>query len=184
MRVKRAGAIAMTEDDEPDPSHRSLEVDVVSDSPAWDTVLQEPVACVEAAARAAMAAAGGQGPSRVAVALSDDARVRQLNATYRGKDRPTNVLSFPDGAPDPSGIVMLGDIILACETVTREAAEQGKSPADHLSHLTVHAILHLLGWDHETVPEAEAMEALERRILDGLGIRDPYQVRELGEVAG
>ncbi len=184
MRENRAGAIAMTEDDEPDPSPRSLEVDVLHDSPAWGSVPLELATCVKTAARAARASAGKDGPSRVAIALSDDARVRDLNATYCGKDRPTNVLSFPDGSTDPSGIVMLGDIILAYETVAREAVEQGKSLTDHLSHLTVHAVLHLLGWDHQTTPEAEAMETLERQILGDLGIADPYRLQEFGEAAG
>ncbi|WP_119167445.1 rRNA maturation RNase YbeY [Algihabitans albus] len=174
----------MTDDDEPDPSHRSLEIDVLCNSPAWNLVLPEPVACVEAAARAALATSDGKDPVSLAVALSDDAEVRRLNAAYRGKNRPTNVLSFPDGTADPAGSIALGDVVLAYETVAREAVEQKKSLTDHLSHLTVHGVLHLLGWDHETGPEAEAMEALERRILAGLGVRDPYRIEPLKEAAG
>ena len=105
--------------------------------------------------------------------LADDAFVQHLNKTWRGKDQPTNVLSFPAGE-NTAGIDHLGDIVLALETITREAREQDKKPADHLTHLVVHGMLHLLGYDHEDDDEAEEMEALERRILAGLGIADPY----------
>jgi probable rRNA maturation factor len=130
------------------------------------------------------------------VVLADDALVRQLNRDYRGKDRPTNVLSFPqvdgdgdegtgpredgpgaealggDGAaPAP---LLLGDVILAFETVEGEARAQGKPLGSHLSHLVVHGVLHLLGYDHESDEDADHMERLETRILAGLGIADPY----------
>ena len=105
------------------------------------------------------------------VALADDRRVRALNARDRDKDKPTNVLSYPSGERK-----FLGDIVLARQTVWREAKEQGKTPADHVAHLVVHGTLHLLGHDHETgEAEAEHMEALERRILARLGIDDPYR---------
>lgn len=110
------------------------------------------------------------------VTFTDDAAIRLLNAQWRGKDKATNVLSFPAfpvraGAPLPP---LLGDIVLARETVTREAREEGKAFADHLSHLVLHGLLHLVGYDHETDDEAEAMESAERRILGGLAIPDPY----------
>jgi len=107
------------------------------------------------------------------VRFSSDAEVRALNSEFRGKDTPTNVLSFPvvDGPGDDAG---LGDIILARETVVREAEEQGKTVADHTSHLILHGILHLLGYDHDTDEDAEEMEAMERDVLAALGIRDPY----------
>jgi probable rRNA maturation factor len=104
------------------------------------------------------------------VALSDDRRVRALNKRHRGKDKPTNVLSYFSGEP-----AFLGDIVLARQTVWREARAQKKTPADHLAHLVVHGTLHLLGYDHETgEADAERMETRERRILSKLGIADPY----------
>ncbi len=112
------------------------------------------------------------------VALADDATVQRLNAAYRGKDAPTNVLSFPfeppPGAPPEETDRYLGDIILAAETLLREAADLGIPPSDHLQHLVVHGLLHLLGFDHIEDAEAEAMEAIETRVLAGLGIADPY----------
>ncbi|MBT2187575.1 rRNA maturation RNase YbeY [Sphingobium nicotianae] len=124
----------------------------------------------------------------VSVKLSDDAEVQQLNAAYRGKDRPTNVLSFPMVQSDligalansDDGEVLLGDIILAQETCTREAAERGVSLADHATHLIVHGTLHLVGHDHENDAEAEAMEELEIRALETLGLADPYGDRANG----
>ena len=106
--------------------------------------------------------------------LADDARLRDLNRAFRGKDQPTNVLSFP--APPHMG--MLGDVALAFETCAREAQEQGKSFRDHAAHLILHGVLHLHGLDHEHgEAEAERMEALERRILAEIGIADPYKER-------
>lgn len=110
------------------------------------------------------------------VTFTGDAAIRALNAQWRGKDKPTNVLSFPAfpvsiGAPLPP---MLGDIVLAFETVAREAREEGKPFTDHLAHLVLHGFLHLVGHDHETDMEAEHMEAAERRILAALAIPDPY----------
>lgn len=107
--------------------------------------------------------------AELSLALSDDATVQGLNRDYRAKDKPTNVLSFPA----PHG-PLLGDVIIAFETLTREAAEEQLTPADHLAHLTIHGLLHLLGYDHETEAEALRMEALETSILAGLGIRDPH----------
>ena len=118
--------------------------------------------------------------AEVSVVLACDAAVRDLNRDYRGQDKPTNVLSFANlegvQAPDlPVGEpVLLGDLVLARETVLSEAEAQGKAPGDHLSHLCVHGLLHLLGYDHMADAEAETMEALERRVLAGLGIADPY----------
>jgi probable rRNA maturation factor len=110
------------------------------------------------------------------VALLDDRAMRRLNGTWRGKDKPTNVLSFPSGeVPVPGKRRNLGDIAIALGTVLREAREQGKTPEDHLAHLMAHAMLHLLGYDHETDPEADHMEALERKALSTLGIADPYR---------
>jgi probable rRNA maturation factor len=112
----------------------------------------------------------------VAVALIDDRAMQKLNRTYRGKDKPTNVLSFPAGEASEGKGKALGDIAIALGTVKREAKTQGKSVDDHLTHLMVHAVLHLLGYDHESDPDAEDMEALERKALATLGIADPYRM--------
>ena len=115
-------------------------------------------------------------PVELSLLLSDDAGVRELNRAWRGLDKATNVLSFPgSGAPTPDGVHHLGDIALAFETVAREADADGKSLADHVAHLIVHGVLHLLGCDHETDEEADAMEALETAALARLGIADPYR---------
>ena len=114
----------------------------------------------------------------VAVLFTDDKAIAEINAEWRGKDRPTNVLSFPtpEGMPVPQGEArQLGDIVLAYGVIAHEAAEQGKTLRDHTAHLIVHGTLHLLGHDHEGDGEAEEMEALETRILKGLGISDPYE---------
>jgi probable rRNA maturation factor len=120
-----------------------------------------------------------QPPVELGIVLGDDASQRRLNRGYRRRDAPTNVLAFPawePGTPLPPGApLLLGDIVLALETVTREAAEQEKSVADHLRHLTVHGVLHLFGYDHITEAEAALMESLERSILTELGVPDPYR---------
>jgi probable rRNA maturation factor len=116
--------------------------------------------------------------AEVSLLLSDDATIRALNHSWRRQDKPTNVLSFPAVAPSRlPDAPLLGDIAIAYETVQREAADDGKSLADHATHLAVHGFLHLIGHDHETDDEAEAMEALERRILAALGVADPYAER-------
>jgi len=145
-------------------------VDVVLLDAAWAKALPGVERLVRKAARAAL----GVRIRTLTVALSDDRRVRALNKRDRRKDKPTNVLSYPSGEK-----AFLGDIVLARQTVWREAREQKKMPADHLAHLVVHGTLHLLGHDHETSDaDADHMEALERRILKRLGIADPYIVRE------
>lgn len=110
-----------------------------------------------------------------AILLSHDAQVRVLNKQWRGFDKPTNVLSFPSGTvPGPARSRHLGDIILAQETLVREARDLGIDVGDHYRHLVLHGLLHLLGYDHETDAQAEEMEALETSILASLGIADPY----------
>jgi len=131
---------------------------------------------VDRAVAAAFAETGVVGSSELSIVFSDDAHIRSLNADWRGKDKPTNVLSFPAfpfvmGGPLPP---MLGDIVLAAETVAREAALEGKPVDNHITHLVIHGLLHLLGHDHETDAEAEAMEAIERAALARLAIPDPY----------
>jgi len=113
--------------------------------------------------------------SAVSLCLSDDAGVCELNARWRGIDKPTNVLSFPTAPRQADSMPpMLGDIALAFETVAREAEASGIALADHYRHLVAHGFLHLLGYDHRTDKEAERMEALEQRILARLGVADPY----------
>ncbi|MGV7120256.1 rRNA maturation RNase YbeY [Sphingopyxis sp. 550A] len=118
----------------------------------------------------------------IAVRLTDDAEVHALNRDFRGRDKPTNVLSFPQVQADlldtlsnsDDGEILLGDIVLARETCAREAAEKGVSIADHATHLIVHGTLHLVGYDHMDDPSAQAMEALEVKALASLGIANPY----------
>lgn len=143
-------------------------IEVEIEDGAWTAALPLAATVVERAASAALGAAQGD----LVVLLSDDAAVQDLNARFRGKDRPTNVLSFPAAV---SAAPHLGDLVLAYGVCAAEAAAQGKSLADHLSHLTVHGVLHLLGRDHEAEAEAEAMEAEERAILASLGVADPYR---------
>jgi probable rRNA maturation factor len=148
-------------------------VDIQVQSPLWDA---EPAA--EATVREAIAAAAKRVPAagEVSVALADDATIRTLNRDWRGVDKPTNVLSFPASAPKIEGFpALLGDVIVAYETLAREASEEEKPVLHHLAHLAVHGYLHLLGYDHQTDSEADAMEGLEREILTVLRIADPYR---------
>jgi len=153
-----------------------LSVDTSLECDSWLGPLPDP----EAFARDVLCrAAGGAGDAEVSVLFADDAFVRDLNARWRGQDKPTNVLSFPAAAaampvsPIP-GARALGDIVLAYETVDREATEAGKKFDHHAAHLLVHGFLHLLGHDHETDADAAVMEAREVRILETLDIPDPY----------
>ena len=131
---------------------------------------------VERAVAAAFAEAGGAGRSELSIVFSDDAHIRTLNAGWRAKDKPTNVLSFPAFPSQKGGQLppMLGDIVLAAETVAREAVLEDKPLENHITHLVTHGLLHLLGYDHETDAEAEEMEAIERAALARLAIPDPY----------
>jgi probable rRNA maturation factor len=130
----------------------------------------------QAAAQAALAAMNPTRDLELSLALADDETVQKLNRDYRGQDKPTNVLSFESGddADIPGEPLMLGDVVLARETCAREAGEEGKQFAHHLSHLTIHGVLHLLGFDHENEEEAEEMESLEIKILADIGIANPY----------
>lgn len=151
------------------------------DAAAWSDEGAAPIC--RRAAGAALAATGPRRPVEMAIVLADDAAVRELNRRYRGRDAPTNVLSFPqqDGSERPKlpqgAPLLLGDVVLAYETVQAECHEQRKAFDDHLSHLVVHGTLHLLGHDHDNPADAAAMETLEREILARLGIADPYAIR-------
>lgn len=116
-----------------------------------------------------------KGAAELSVVLTNDAEQRELNRDWRGKDSATNVLSFPQIEPFGPVIGILGDVILARETLEREALDLGKSLSDHFTHLIVHGFLHILGYDHIDEQDALAMEALETQILAGLGIADPYE---------
>lgn len=142
----------------------------------WRAACPDVDRIAQTTTEAALAEAGASSSTVVCIVLSDDAEQRELNRTYRGKDAPTNVLAFPLGDAAPAGApVLLGDVVLAFETVAREAAEQEKPLADHLRHLVVHGVLHLCGFDHENDTDAVIMEAREVEILRGLGVPDPYR---------
>jgi probable rRNA maturation factor len=157
-----------------------LALDIIVDSPLWNTV-----AGLKPTLRRAIKAAAlptGIPESELAIVLTDDDAIRELNRQWRGRDEPTNVLSFPtnDARTQHAGPRLLGDVVIAYETTTREAQAQGLPLNHHLAHLAVHGYLHLLGYDHESEKEAEIMERLEREILARLDVPDPYAT--LGEV--
>ena len=145
-------------------------IDIEIEGDAW-TAQPEAVALTRDAAEAVLAYER-LSDRNLTVLLTTDLAVQALNARFRGQDKPTNVLSFP-AAPNPES--HLGDIALAYETCAREAAEQKKPMAHHLQHLVAHGVLHLLGYDHMSDPEAEEMEAIERTVLAKLGVPDPYE---------
>ncbi|MFK7160534.1 rRNA maturation RNase YbeY [Marinospirillum sp. MEB164] len=120
-----------------------------------------------------------QPATEVTLRLVDEEESQALNAAYRGKDSPTNVLSFPFEAPidlpPEAELSLLGDLVICVPKVLEEAQQQGKAPLHHWAHLVIHGLLHLQGWDHETEAEAEAMESHEVQLLAQLGIPDPYQ---------
>jgi probable rRNA maturation factor len=157
------------------------EVLVVAD--CWQREPDAEAVIGRAIAAAAELVDAGPGEGELAVMLTDDAGIRTLNSNWRGIDKPTNVLSFPalqpagGGGPDDAPR-MLGDIAIAYQTTRREADDEQKPFAHHLSHLAVHGFLHLIGYDHEKDEDAETMEALELQILAQLGIPDPYGNRE------
>ena len=163
-----------------------LQLDGVVQAPNWpETVTQ--TSFLDRIAAAIARKLVFEGREVAVVAFGDDAAVRDLNARYRGKDAPTNVLSFPSAGhvvgPDGEDETRpLGDIVLARETVMREAAEQAVDFSHHVTHLIVHGVLHLLGYDHGVDAEAEEMEALEVEILFELGIDNPYTEELVGSV--
>lgn len=142
-----------------------FEVDILGGSPLWKGH-EEMLAKALAAAATAQAVGG-----TVSLLLGDDAAIAALNREFRGKEGPTNVLSFPPAGGEKG---FLGDIALAAETIVEEAQFQGKRFENHAAHLVVHGFLHLLGYDHLNEADAEIMEARERAILISIGIEDPY----------
>ncbi|MDB5361511.1 MAG: ybeY [Rhodospirillales bacterium] len=167
-------------------------ISVSVEAASWLSTLPRTEVWIADLARLTLqAACPGIGPAGIGILLTDDAAIRELNRTWRGKDSPTNVLSFPatetaEGAlpkPEFEGVPLeLGDIALAYETCERESRTQGKRFADHVAHLVLHGVLHLLGYDHLADDEAQRMEALEIRILAGLGIADPYETELAGAI--
>jgi probable rRNA maturation factor len=162
-----------------------IRIEFVMTSRRWREALSaRPLARQAVAASVALSGVTLCDGAELCVHLADDAHIRALNSQWRGLDKPTNVLSFPAADPARLGEArLLGDIVLAYETVAREAEDEGKPLADHYRHLVVHGFLHLLGFDHETEAEAQAMEAMETRILARLGVADPYRANELVDVA-
>jgi len=158
----------------PGRRERALEIDVQVASPLWQA---QPLA--EQTVRAAIAAAATElaADGEVSVLLTDDASIRALNRDWRKLDKPTNVLSFP--AAKQAGSALLGDIVVAYETLARECEDEGRDILHHLAHLSVHGFLHLLGYDHQTDSQAEAMEGLESRIMRSMNMPDPYLARDL-----
>lgn len=160
------------------PDGSSIDIDIRIAAAGWRTALPGPAALVRRAVRAALKAElPAKAATGLSILLTDDAEMRKLNAGWRAKDKPTNVLSFPaDAAINPARPpAYLGDIALGLATCRREAKEQGKTLADHVVHLTVHGVLHLLGYDHMDDEQAAAMEPREVEILASLKIADPYQ---------
>ena len=167
-------------------------VAIAVEDEAWTKALPEAEELVNRMARAAVDQGDcdlGDGPVEISVVLADDATVQALNRDWRGKDKPTNVLSFAalddeDAPLVPGAPLLLGDIILAFETCRAEAESLGKPLSDHLCHLVVHGVLHLLGYDHEEdEAEAEEMERLETAILAGFAIADPYDGTDPDDIA-
>ena len=152
------------------------ELAVQQQTPSWDVLQPDFERRFRRLAAEALKARPGAG--EMTLILADDALQQTLNRQYRGIDKSTNVLAFAglDGGGEarPGDAAIRGDIVLAFETCAREAAEQGKRREDHALHLALHGLLHLLGYDHDTTDEAEAMETVERRLLAEFGIADPY----------
>jgi probable rRNA maturation factor len=164
------------------PDDATLTIDVIVRSQRWRQGVAELTRlCTETARRAYVAAGGDDRDAQISIVLTSDRAVQALNRTFRGHDQATNVLSFPTaqapaapprGCPPPPRL--LGDVVIAYGTTAAEAAAAGKDLGDHLRHLIVHGILHVLGYDHQTEGDAAAMERLEAAILARFGVSDPY----------
>jgi probable rRNA maturation factor len=172
------GPLAASSDTTSDSSSDISGIALDLRAPAWAAALPDiETVCRRAVGAARMAGAVPAG--EISLVLADDTFIRTLNRDHRGKDRATDVLSFPlieDNAPGPQTPALLGDVVVAYETSARDAETAGVTLADHLAHLIIHGVLHLAGHDHEDDAEAEVMEGLERAALKTLGIADPYAV--------
>jgi probable rRNA maturation factor len=155
------------------PAQSAIEIDVIVASARWKEPKRAEAAVRRAVSRAAAAALSTSG-TELAIVLADDSAIRLLNRDWRDVDAATNVLSFP--CADTRGRP-LRDLVLAFDTIAREARAEKKPFAHHLAHLAVHGFLHLIGYDHERASDAEAMEQTERKILRQLAIPDPYRPR-------
>jgi probable rRNA maturation factor len=151
-----------------------IKVTVIIEQGPWRTHLRAPKAWATGITEV-MAASGVMDDRSCTLMLTTDESVQRLNLTFRQKDKPTNILSFPAGDQDPT---YLGDMAMAFETCQREALSEGKAFRNHATHLLVHGLLHLLGYDHENDADAEEMEALEVKLLAKMGIENPYEMGE------
>ncbi len=154
-------------------------IDIRIQSPLWDAqpLAEKTVRNSILAAAAALSTAGGE----VGIVLTDDSAIRSLNRDWRGIDKPTNVLSFPGAGPATGGDTrLLGDIVIAFETLERECTDESRDFLHHLAHLAVHGFLHLHGFDHQSDAQAEEMERLESRIMARLNMPDPYRAHDPG----
>lgn len=160
----------------PEPAETGLAIEIRMQSRRWREIeALRPRILAAAQAALALAPVKPLSGAELSLLLTDDRRIRSVNRDWRGFDKATNVLSFPAAPPERiAASPVLGDIVLAFETIAREAESEDKAFADHLSHLVVHGLLHLLGEDHETPEQAGRMEALETAALARLGIADPY----------
>jgi probable rRNA maturation factor len=168
------------------PDRPRLSIAIAEPDASWSKLAPDAARVLRRSARRAFAAASGAGwrgskvAHEVSFMLTDDRRMRQLNRAYRGKDKPTNVLSFAvldAERPAPKLPWLLGDVVLASGVIAREAKAQAKKLEHHLSHMAVHGMLHLLGYDHEDHKDALIMEALEVAALAKMGIANPYETR-------
>jgi probable rRNA maturation factor len=167
------------------PKRRSLApaIDIQVASLLWKAqpLAEQTVRAAIAAAAAALSTADGE----VSILLTDDKAIRALNRDWRGIDKPTNVLSFPAPDATPGATPkMLGDIVMAYETLAQECDDEGRVFLHHLAHLTVHGFLHLIGYDHQTDAQADEMEGLESKIMTRMNLPDPYLARDLDRDLG
>lgn len=153
---------------------KDIPTDVLVKEPKWNDVLELPEAFCATVISGILKNHKFAKSGELSIALVNDDEIQTLNKAYRNKNAPTNVLSFPDGGPAP----ILGDIVIALETITGEANEAGKSFTDHVTHMLVHGFLHLQGYDHENDKDAAIMEGLEVEILTKMNIDNPYIIKE------
>ncbi len=149
-------------------------IDIHIEEPAWSDELEDPDSVCRKAISAIWSFLENPKIGELSLALISDIRIQDLNRQFRHKDQPTNVLSFPSIGPG----AVLGDIVLAFETISSEARRDGKTFQDHVAHLIIHGFLHLQGYDHETDQDAVVMEGLEIQALNALNIDNPYKINE------